>query len=174
MNDVLKKYCLIMIDQEGEVYYLPRVVGEKNHTQAFLRLQEYVPGLLDGYVENINKSGGFELASYVAANGNIIIWPCDINLLSNTIIFTLPKPMENLSGESLQKLIPCLELSNYEVFVSSARFKNKRSPKVITDSLSSKGDYQDALNAIDQYIELSKKIDSLGSVTEKDIRNPKK
>lgn len=167
MENMLQKYCLIMFTQDGEVITLPREASEVNHHQAYQRLAQLVPGLFDGFEENPQKSGGYELSSYIAANGDAVLFPSNINN-SELMVLALPKPMENKIGE---KVLEFLELvGEIRLYVYSAHFKNLRSKKVIHEFLSNCGDYNYAMTKVREYYEVSKKMNDLGNISEEDIR----
>lgn len=158
---------VILFTQDGEILCLPREMSEVNHSQAYQRLEKMVPGLLDGFEENLKKSGGYELSSYVAANGDAILFPSNINN-SDMMVLALPKPMEDKVGE---KVLEFLELiPGIQLYVYASRFKNLRSRKVVHEFMSNNGDYNHALNKVREYCETSKELNSLGQISDEDIR----
>lgn len=122
---------------------------------------------MDGYQEDFQTSGGFELASFVGASGNAIIWPSDINR-PDILIVTLPKILLSEQGENLREYLPLLK--GYEVYSSIARFKNNRFSKVIKESLSESGNTEETIAKIENYIDKSQMLNEMAEETNVDIR----
>ena len=166
-NKFFNENAIVVFTQDGEVVVLPRISGERNHTQAFIRLERLIPDLLAGYQNDFQTSGGFELASFVGASGSAIIWPSDVNR-SDILIVTLPKILLSVQCERLREYLPLLK--GYDVYASVARFKNNRSPKIIKESLSDSGKCDDAIAKVESYIDKSQMLNEMSEETNIDIR----
>ena len=156
--DILEKNCIILITKEGDLVPVPRVEGEKNHSQAYMRLGEQVPELLDEFPYDLKVSGGYELANYAAASGNVVIWPSNINY-SDNIIVTIPKNISDTSCDVLESILPALK--EYKPFVTQAYYKkpNSRSKKIICQSIcNSDAQRENSIDTIEKYIQMNKEF----------------
>ncbi len=143
------------MEKDGNVVFLPRIEGEKNHGCAFTRLEEVIPNILFGYAGDRNFSSGFELANFVAANGRVVFWPSNINN-PEFMIVTLPQTSTDEQVNEVTKIFP--QLKGYYVCANTAHFKNARSSKVVSITLSSSGDFDKAERAVLNYFSLSSMI----------------
>lgn len=172
MNPILIENVLIVIKEDGEIIYLPRVEGEKDHHEAYERLSKLIPGLLDGFEMELNESPGFELANHVAATGRAVIWPSDITDAETTMfVVTLPKPLSNNTALSVSNLLPVL--IGREVYANTAHFSGFKNTGYINEEFPCDGTYIDAECKIMQYIKASMALNSLSTETEEDIRRGK-
>ena len=167
-NNYFEKYAITVIDEYGKIIAEERKGNAKNHFEVFSKLQEQDPYLLEGYQKSLEASGGFELSHYCAANDKVVIWPSEINS-SKIILVTLPEMATNEQCSSLKKLLPFL--SEKEVYITTARFKKKRSPKVIYRSIPTSGSSSKAQNALNEYMDKCIAINNFGFEFNGDIRN---
>lgn len=152
-NNTFQENCLVVIDEEGRIIAVPRIPGEKNHGEAFSRLEKLVPDILAGFPdEKRNQSGGYEFSSFAAANGMAVFWPSDINN-PEIMIVTLPQVPENKQSKQVEYVFPAL--AEFSVYVCTAHFKSSRSPRIITTSLSSSGDFIKAFEKLRDYLAIS-------------------
>ena len=152
-NNFFKENCLVLIDENGKIFAVPRIQGEKNHSEAFSRLEKLIPDILVGFPdEKRNQSGGYEFSSFVAANGKVVFWPSDINNPENMIV-TLPQVPENIQGRQVENIFPALE--EFSVYACTAHFRKPRSPKIVTTPLCSSGDFEETYNKVKNYLSLS-------------------
>lgn len=170
-QDYFKKNPITIIDQDGKIITTEKQGLEKNHCQVFARLEEENPGLLENYPLNIDESGGYDLACFCGATEKIVIWPSDINN-DEIIIVTLPEVLSNIQCRNITDFIPLLE--THEVYVNVSKFKKRNSPKVISKSISSSGNAEEAIDAINDYIDKCLLINDTGEELDEDIRNAKK
>lgn len=170
MNEIFKTTSLILIDEEGNVICLPRKEGEKYHSEAYLRLNELVPGLLDGYPQELSTSAGYELANHTAAGGRVIIWPSDlINPANAMTIITLPKPILNNQSYSLMDVLPQLKGSDFYA-ANTANYNKGNLATPTSESLNTDGTYESLMHAIIQFIQVSQELNSLSQKLDSDIR----
>lgn len=139
---------ITIISPDGEKTEVPKVQGEKDHSEAFARARVLIPGLLDDFQCDPKKSGGFEYACFVAATGNVVIWPTNINN-DQMMIVSLPKvPTTEQMATTIEEL-PTLK--EKKVYANVCRFKKPRSPIIVSETLSGTGDFLDAYGKIVSY-----------------------
>lgn len=141
---------MTIILSDGEKKEIPKIEGEKDHSETFARADVLIPGLLDGFQEDPRKSGGFEHARFIAATGNIVIWPTNVND-SQMIIISLPKDPTIPQMVTTIDLLPTLQ--DKEVYANVCRFKKPRSPVIVSETLSSSGKFLDAYLNICTYFD---------------------
>ncbi len=149
---------ITIISSDGEITEIPKVQGEKDHSEAFARACVLIPGLLDDFQDDPKKSGGFEHARFVAATGNVVIWPTNINN-DQMMIISLPKDPTAEQMATTIKLLPTLR--EKEVYANVCRFKKPRSPIIVSETLSSTGDFLEAYGKIVSYFN---KINDMNSM----------
>lgn len=165
---LFKENTLVIIDEEGEIIYLPKMEGEKDHHEAYLRLDKLIPGILEGFESVLSTSQGFELANHVAAMGKVVIWPSNItDIETSPVIVTLPKPLCDKTGVSLLKILATL--TGCELYANTSRFCRNKNANYITEEFSGIGEFADCYSRIAQYVDASKMINSLSQTTEEDI-----
>ena len=98
-EDYLETYPITLIDIDGELITIDKDFYS-DHSPAFEKLEEQIRGLFYGYVNNPKNSSGYDLATFVAASGYVIIWPLDINKTDMEMI-SLP---EIPTKEQIQRL----------------------------------------------------------------------
>lgn len=168
-KDIFEDNVLIVIKENGEIIYLPRIEGEVDHHESYGRLAELIPGLLDGFQMELKASPGFELANHTAATGRAVIWHSIIQDIDNSMfIVTLPKPLSDKTALALPSVLPYLK--DREVYANTAHFSGAG---CIHEEFPCDGTYADAENKIGQYIEASMALNSLSTETEEDIRRGK-
>lgn len=154
-KDFFEDNVFLLIRNDGEVVILPRVKNEKNHCDAFKRLEKLVPGIFYGFNEEEQPKSGFEYSAFLGAVGDVIIWPTNINL-PETLVVTMPKILSSNQVTKLKEFY--FILNNHVVFVNIAGFKNKSLVRVIKDTISNSGEAEEAVKSIEEHIDNSKKI----------------
>ena len=139
---------ITIISSDGEITETPKLEGEKDHSEAFARACVLIPGLLDDFQDDPKKSGGFEYARFVAATGNVVIWPTNINN-DQMMIISLPKDPTPEQMTTTIKILPTLK--EKEVYANVCRLKKPRSSVIISETLSSSGDFLEAYGKIVSY-----------------------
>ena len=147
-----------IITPTGEVIDMKRNPSESMHGEVFARVDEVDPSLLEEFEMDRTRSGGFDYAAYLAANGNVVFWPTNIND-NDIMIISLPKTPTLDQIKEIKRLIK--ELKEMEVYVSICSFKNMRSKKVKAETLSGNGEF---LSAYEKTIEYLKNIEMLESM----------
>lgn len=117
---------IVLIDNQGKVYGLPRKEGESNHCESYLRLKQLVSGILE------KLWNGFDPANYIAANGTVILWSTDVQI-AELIAVTISKTISYKTDETLTKILRILQ--NYMVCVNTAHFKDTTSRQIEGDIL---------------------------------------
>ena len=152
-NNLFIENCLIIINEDGTVTKVPRVLQERNHKNAFFRLNKENPSALTYFPwEELYHCDGYEFANYVAAIGKVIFWPSDINNPENMIV-TLPQVPENIQGRQVENIFPALE--EFSVYACTTHFRKPRSPKIVTTPLCSSGDFEETYNKVKNYLSIS-------------------
>lgn len=149
-NTLFEKNILYIILPNGRVVKLPKKGKEINHNKAFKKLNNLYPNLFEDY-NILDGDGGYELSSYLAANGKIVLWPTDINR-ADMVVTSMPKLMTTEQCLSLKNLIKMIN-KNTILYASVLSYKKKNSTKIILESISSSGDYNECLNKIKEFLD---------------------
>ena len=149
-NNLFIENCLIIINEDGTVTKVPRVLQERNHKNAFFRLNKENPSALTYFPwEELYHCDGYEFANYVAAIGKVIFWPTSIDS-SEYMMVTLPKIPTNNQEQSIYHIFPLLKKSIVDSYVTY--FDSPYTLDFIVKELSSSGNYEDALKGIVNYV----------------------
>ena len=165
-NNYWKNNVMVVVDQEGKIVKIPRKENEMNHIEVLKSANLIQKDILEGFDWNQNMTGGFELTSFIAANGNAIIWPSNINE-DFWMIISVP---ENGTVSQYQTISELLEtLSDKKVIIMSVRYKkaNNKKSKIIQEGISISGDYQKAVNEWESFC----KRKALQEMVEKPIQS---
>lgn len=132
-----EKYVIYLIDKDGNEFNVP--VSEKyhKHIQAFKKLQLDNPALnLDKYIKykGTNNITGYELASFLGANGSIVFFHTDVaNYLKGkkegSII--IPTNLTDIQNIKLLELIDNLKKEEFTFYITESKFKNNKSFKIV-------------------------------------------
>ena len=136
----MKKYIekvISIIDEKGNEYSVS--INEKyhKHVQAFKKIEA------DNEIFNLNdyikykgteNITGYELASYLSANGNIVFFHTDVsnwktNKKEGSIL--IPYKLNKIQIEKILELIENLKKEQFSFYINQAKFKNNKSYKVI-------------------------------------------
>ena len=166
-EEIFKKNTIILIPPNGEIIPVPREKDETNHSQVFLRACKIIPGLLDNFIADPEKSGGYEFSCFLAANNYVIFWPSNINS-EDIMIISMPKTPTKDQILNIRKIFPYLKNSE-EVYVSICEFKKKNSYKIRRESLSSTGEYEDAFRVLSNYLEKVEMLNDMLKEEEEEV-----
>lgn len=159
-NNRFDENVITIIDTNGEIIDAKRQNNEKSHPQVFKRIEsERIPGLFEKYVLDMDKSSGFELAGFVAANNYCVFCPSDVNNNENMILF-LPKVPTREQCEKIKSIL--LEISNLNLYSMVCSFKKRNSATVVSTSLSSSnGNFLETYSKIIKYLDKVEMLDSM-------------
>ena len=147
-----KENVIAIIDKEGTLLGIPRKENEMYHLDAFLRTEFVDETILKDFNWNQRITGGFELSSFIAANGKAVVWPSNIN---DDLWMVISVP-ENGTTPQYQKVSELLEtLNDRKVVIMSVRYKkeNNKKSRIIRKEISSSGDYQRAVEEWNAFCE---------------------
>lgn len=165
-EDYLEKHPITIIDIDGELINIDKEYYT-DHTPAFEKLGDELKGLLYGFVNDPKNSSGYDLATFVAASGYIILWPLDINK-TNMQMISIP---EIPTRQQIQKLKEMYFLfKDKEVYATNSKFKKRNSHIPRTIPLSESGKYEDMVNILNNYFAVIEQLDDFGDEIEGDIR----
>lgn len=149
-NNLFIENCLIIINEDGTVTKVPRILQERNHRNAFFRLNKENPSALTYFPwEELYHCDGYEFANYVAAIGKVIFWPTSIDSPEYMMV-TLPEIPTNKQEQSIYHIFPLLKKSVVDSYVT--HFDSPYTLDFIVKELSSSGNYEDALRGIVNYV----------------------
>lgn len=149
-NNLFIENCLIIINEDGTVTKVPRVLQERNHRNAFFRLNKENPSALTYFPwEELYHCDGYEFANYVASIGKVIFWPTSIDSPEYMMV-TLPEIPTIKQEQSIYHIFPLLKKSIVDSYVT--RFASPYTLDFLVKELSSSGNYEDALKGIVNYV----------------------
>lgn len=149
-NKLFIENCLIVINEDGTITKVPRVMQERNHRDAFFRLNRENPSTLTYFPwEELYHCDGYEFANYVAAIGKVIFWPTSIDSPEYMMV-TLPEMPTNKQVQSIYNIFPLLKKSIVDSYVT--HFTSPYTLEFVVKELSSSGNYDDALRGIVNYV----------------------
>lgn len=163
----LENHPITLIDIDGELININREYYT-DHTPAFEKLESMIKGLFYGYEKNLKNSSGYEMATFVAASGYVVIWPLDINK-TNPLMISIPEIPTTEQIERLENMYPLFE--NKEVYATNSKFKKRSSHVPRTIPISESGQYEDVVNSLGEYFDVVKQIENYGSEVEGDFRD---
>lgn len=149
-NNLFIENCLIIINEDGTVTKVPRVLQERNHRNAFFRLNKENSSALTYFPwEELYHCDGYEFANYVASIGKVIFWPTSIDSPEYMMV-TLPEIPTIKQEQSIYHIFPLLKKSIVDSYVM--RFASPYTLDFLVKELSSSGNYEDALKGIVNYV----------------------
>ena len=166
-NDYLEKHPITIIDIDGELINIDKDFYT-DHTPAFLKLSEELKGLLYGFVKDPKNSSGYDLATFVAASGYIILWPLDINKTDMQMI-SIPEIPTKQQIKKLKEMYFLFE--DKEVYATNSKFKKRNSHIPRTVPLSDSGKYDDMVSSLNEYFKVVEQLDECGEEIDGDFRN---
>ena len=179
-SNFFDKNIIAIINSDGEIIGIEKKDGEFNHEEVFKRAENQIPNLLNGFLKKLSTSSGFEIASFVAAKGNIVFWPSSI-INPDDMLISLP---QKATTPQIQKAYQLLDLvKDLEIYAAISYFNDEKSD-ITTKTLSISDDsnerYQNLLNYLNKILEINKIEDDLLSEIDKvakvdvDVRTFKK
>lgn len=173
--NILEDNTLVAIDESENIFPLARSNKDTKHYDAYARFMTGgLSDILDNFSGNPQENGGYELAAHVSANGLVMIWSNNVNCPSSEIV-SLPEVPTNEQCQALIQLFHPHPLGAEEYaqqrgigyFLSTSKYRSKRSPKIITKILSDADEsYGGFCKVLLNYVRKSLDLNNTGIVVE--------